>query len=333
MPALWLLPCMLLIGVPAHAHVKWFASYDLERAPHGLYQLIGGTFAELAVLALVLLWMTCRLERTALGAAMASEVERALGALHGRSEALIRAGSAAFFVAIWATGGIILTPELKTDSAAIGWLQAGIAVCLFWRATLPVAALGIVALFATAVGQYGVFHMMDYPIFLGGAGYLAMTGLGIARLGRLRPLDLVRWGAAVTLMWASVEKWAYPEWSYPVLHAHPDLALGLSPQFYMVAAGMVEFALSFGLLWTPLVRRLSCIVLLAMFVSAVFEFGKIDAIGHMLIIVLLVAVAADELPDTRRRPALAPVWFSAALAASILLYYASHSALFGGSLV
>ena len=58
-------------------------------------------------------------------------------------------------------------------------------------------------------------------------------------------------------MWASVEKWAYPGWTFPVLHAHPDLSMGLDPKFFMSAAGIMEFSLAFALLWTPLVRRIA----------------------------------------------------------------------------
>ena len=62
----------------------------------------------------------------------------------------------------------------------------------------------------------------------------------------------------------------------------------------MRAAGVIEFTLAFALLWTPLVRRFAAIILTGMFISAVFEFGKVDAIGHSLIIVVLLAIAADN---------------------------------------
>ena len=58
-----------------------------------------------------------------------------------------------------------------------------------------------------------------------------------------RPIDLLRWAAGITLMWASIEKWAYPEWSYPLFIEHPGMSLGFTPEFYMRAAGAVEFAL------------------------------------------------------------------------------------------
>jgi len=95
-------------------------------------------------------------------------------------------------------------------------------------------------------------------------------------------------------MWASIEKWAYPEWSYPLFITHSNMGLGFSPEFFLRAAGAVEFALAFALIWTPLVRRVGAIILAAMFVSAIGEFGKIDLIGHSLIIVALFGIISDN---------------------------------------
>ena len=52
----------------------------------------------------------------------------------------------------------------------------------------------------------------------------------------------------ITLMWASVEKWAYPEWSFPLFADHPAMSLGFTPEFFMRSAGSVEFALAFALI-------------------------------------------------------------------------------------
>ena len=141
---------------------------------------------------------------------------------------------------------------------------------------------------------------MDYPIFLGVAAYLALTGLRRDLFG-LRPLDVARWAAAITLMWASIEKWAYPEWSFPLFVVHPALTMGYGDEFFMRAAGVIEFTLSFALLWTPLVRRAAGIVLAAMFVSAVFEFGKLDAIGHEPIIAVPVGDHRRQRSARRRQ--------------------------------
>jgi hypothetical protein len=313
-----------LLPIAADAHVKWFARYEVAEQPQPLVTLVSGTYALLFAAALVALWVTCRLEPSRLGAACVRLLDRAGAGLRPRSEDLLRATTAAFFIAIWVKGDVILTPELRTESMWIPWLQAGIAAGMFSRATLIPAALGIVVLFAYGVLSYGAFHMMDYPIFLGLAAYLAMSNQRMSVV-ELRPVDVARWGTAVTLMWASVEKWAYPAWTFPVLQAHPGLAMGLEPSFYMTAAGVIEFTLAFALVWTPLARRLSAIVLAIMFVGAVFEFGKTDAIGHLPIVAILLTIAVDNKPTREWRPALAPMAGCAGLIALVTAYYGAHA--------
>ena len=133
---------------------------------------------------------------------------------------MFRAGCVFFFISIWAVGGIILTPELKANSNWIGAIQLAIAAGMASRLTMPLSAVGIFALFDIALWKYGSFHLADYPIFLGVAAYVALTG-GQTKFFGARPIDVVRWTAGITLMWASVEKWAYPEWSYPLFIQHP----------------------------------------------------------------------------------------------------------------
>jgi len=104
----------------------------------------------------------------------------------------------------------------------------------------------------------------------------------------------------------------------------------------MQAAGVIEFTLAFALIWTPLVRRAAAIALAAAFVAAIAQFGKLDAIGHALIIVVLLAIAADNVrvPEQQQRwnALLAPAAYCVALAAFMAIYYLSHAAIFGSSL-
>jgi hypothetical protein len=137
----------------------------------------------------------------------------------------------------------------------------------------------------------------------------------------IEPIDIMRYATAVTLMWASVEKWAYPQWSYPIFITHPSITFGFDPEFYMRAAGAVEFVLAFALLWTPLVRRCAAAILAGMFIAACLEFGKIDTIGHSGIIAVLFAVLADDrrVENDRRVPLAAPAGFCAALVATLFV--------------
>ncbi|GJE58946.1 hypothetical protein [Methylobacterium trifolii] len=323
------LPLGLLATGEASAHVKWFCAFDVAGQPRGLEQVLCADFEWLAALSILCLMFGCLAEGTPLGTSLLNALDRVTTRLRTDTELLVRATLGFFFVSLWTLGGIILTPELKTDASWIPWLQLAIAACLIWRRTMPLAGAGIVFLFGFATWQYGAFHLADYPVFLGVAAYLILTGLDRTLYG-IRPIDVVRAAAAVTLMWASVEKWAYPDWTAPLLAAKPAMTLGASPELFMKAAGVIEFTLAFALIWTPLVRRTAAIILAAIFVSAVFEFGKVDMIGHSGIIVVLIGIAADDrrVAATRRDVVLAPAYYGAALAGFLALYYVGHSLLF-----
>ncbi|MET3912896.1 hypothetical protein ABID59_007270 [Bradyrhizobium sp. S3.3.6] len=327
--------CVWILGTEeAAAHVKWFCAYDAAGQPRGLENVLCQDFELLLGVALLWFFSGCVVERTSLGELMARSLNRFTETLELHTELMMRAVCGFFFVSLWAVGGIILTPELKTTSALVGPLQLAIAAGLLSRRTMPLSAAGIAVLFALAVRDYGTFHLADYPIFLGFAAYLALTGLQKDLFG-VSPLDVVRYATAVTLMWASIEKWAYPEWSFPLLIEHPGITLGFESEFYMRAAGMVEFTLAFALAWTPLVRRIAAAMLLGMFISACFEFGKLDVIGHSAIIVVLVAIVCDtrQAASDYRSPWLAPAGLCAALTVTLFAYYVGHAAAFNTTIL
>jgi hypothetical protein len=314
----------------ASAHVKWFCAYDVAGQPDGLENVLCPDFEFLTGLSIIALLAGSLLEGTPVGVAILHAYDRATAFFRNNLETIFRCSVAFFFIAIWGVGGVLLTPELKTDSTWIAAIQLGIAAGMVSRRTMPLSALGIFVLYGVAIKNYGIFHLADYPVFLGVAIYLALTGLQMQPFG-IRPLDILRWAAGITLMWASIEKWAYPEWSYPLFVVHPDMSLGFSPDFYMRSAGAVEFALAFALVWTPLVRRVGATMLAAMFISAVLPFGKIDLIGHTLIVVALFGIVADDggKPAKLRDTIIMPVSYVAALALFLAVYYVGHAELFG----
>jgi hypothetical protein len=272
-------------------------------------------------------------EVTDIGVMALRAIERATTLIRDNIETIFRACTAFFFISIWAIGGILLTPELKTSSNLVGALQLGIAAGMLSRRTMPLSAAGIFVLFGIGMWNYGIFHLADYPVFLGVAIYLALTGLQKDLFG-FRALDIVRWTAGVTLMWASIEKWAYPEWSFPLFSSHPAMTLGFTPEFFMRSAGSVEFALAFALMWTPLVRRVGATILTAMFVSAVIEFGKVDLIGHTLIVVVLLGIISEnnvKRVEELRTSWMMPAFYTSALAFFLAIYYFGHAALYGTS--
>ena len=325
---------VFLVASPANAHVKWFAPFDVSGSPKPLDYLFSADFIALTMLALLVFAFGSLLEQSPLGPPVMRAIDRATAWLRADADRLVRAVCAFFFIALWTLGGTILTPELRTTVTWIPWMQFAMAIALIWQKTTPLAALGIVVLFGYGMSQYGLFHVADYPIFLGVAVYLTLIGLQQRDLFGIRPVDILRWTAGVTLMWASVEKWAYPQWTDPLFLEHPALTMGYDAAFFMIAAGVIEFVLAFALLWTPLVRRCAAIVLAGMFIGACFEFGKLDVIGHSPIIIVLLVLASDDarVQIKRKHLFLAPAGYAAALVLFLTLYYGSHAALFGSSM-
>src|SRR5262245_6793659 len=321
--------CLTISAIPlssvAAAHVKWFVACEPSDQPIPFQTVLTDEFWLFAALFIVLFYLACRAEQTALGACLMQLLDRATGFLPNRIDVLLRGAAAVSFSLLWANGTLILTPELKSGGVWLSAIQALIPIYLAARPTLPAAAAGIVVLYGYGVATYGPFHMMDYPIYLGLAVYFALSVVHHPPVHAFRVLCL-RWAVALSLLWPAMEKFLYPAWIAPIAIEHPAVTLGFDIATVTTAAGIVEFGLAFALFWTPLVRRLGALALALLLFAATFEFGKMDAIGHLLIIAVLLAVVAE--PGTEPaccRPALAPIASGAALLAAIFLYSGVHT--------
>jgi hypothetical protein len=270
----------------AWAHVKWFEPYDVSAAPTPLSGVLTRHFL-LACAGFTLLvvgaFLFDRLAATKLRAIAAP------GRHEDLEERLLRAGTGAFFMALFATGGTILTPELHTGADWPAWLQFGIAVSMLSARTCALGGLGILVLYGYGVALYGIFHLSDYPMFLGLAAYLGLTSFRKGRLQSHRMLVL-HVSICVSLMWGAIEKWAYPQWTFPLLAARPYLTFGIAPEDFMVVAGFVEFAFAFYILTGFGLLRLAILGLGTIFAAAIVDFGKVDAIGHLPILIALIAM-------------------------------------------
>lgn len=320
----------------ASAHVKWFAPYIVGAPPNTIGDTLGDVWFWVGVALVLTLFILARIvERTSAGETAVEALNWATDPLWRRQDDYIRSIIAAFFVAIFAVGGVYLTPDLKTPAEWVSWLQLVIASCVFSRRTMPIAGIGIIALWILALRDYELFHLFDYlALGLGVAGYLVLEPLKNEEL-RLRRFEALRWGLAVALMWSSLEKFAFPSWFYPLVVEKPFLTFGMPRDVFIPMAGVTEFTLGFGLLWTPLIRRLSAIALFVIFTAAVWPFGRVDLIGHGLIMAILIAVAADHRTGVDRMTALKgqvvniPLGLSIALAAFCCAYWGLHAAFFG----
>ena len=348
-PSMALLLVLIIACLPqdADAHVKWFVSYNLlcpPRAPFAVFCSVYflGMAAVVAPLMFGVSYADQRLAQSGFlstggWALLTQRLGRAADFIGKHTPDIIRYAAALFFFILFAYGEFILTPELKTDAVWVRWLQLAIAVLALSRRTAWIGALGVAVLYGKAVEQYGLFHMLDYPIFLGVATYIFLWSGFRERTAALADA-ILRSFTAVTLLWGGIEKFAYPEWSFGLLSARPELTFGLNPEFYMVCAGFVEFCAAYLLISGRLASRAAAVVLLFFFVSAIIPFGAIDAIGHSVIIVVLLVLAfgrdnvVSEHLDLRSPRDTAFAHASMFIAVLILLmgaYYGGHYASFG----
>jgi hypothetical protein len=322
----------------AIAHVKWFEPYNvsMKQVPVRDTLSLPAFWAAIALVLAAFFAATVLENRAVKGRVLISALDRLTAPLRVRADRVMVCVIGAFFVALFAVGTTILTPELLTGATWVAWVQLGVALCLFSRPLYKVAALGIAGLWCFALADYDLFHMLDYvTLGFGLAGYLWLASARGERW-RARRFDVLRWGVALSLMWASMEKFGYPAWFTPLLEKKPYLALGLPFAAFTTMSGVAEFALAFALLWSPLIRRLSALAFFTLMASAIYPFGRTDLIGHSTIMAALLLVAAGAGAEEGRRasPRLGrallrvPAGLAVALGAYLLSYSAIHHVIY-----
>ena len=329
-------PLTLVLTTPAEAHVKWFAPYIVGAAPRPISDTLTNGWFWLAIGLVLFFFLATRVvERTPAGELVLKGFDKVSNPLWLRLDDFVRCVIGAFFVAIFAVGGVYLTPDLQTPAEWVSWLQLLIAFGIFSRRTQVFSAAGIILLWVLALRDYDIFHLLDYlALGVAVAGYLVLEASNNPEWRKHR-FEMLRWGVAIALMWSSLEKFAYPEWFYPLVLEKPFLTFGMQRDVFIPMAGVAEFTMGFGLLWTPLVRRLSAVALFVIFNAAVYPFGRIDLVGHALIMAIIVAIFADPTREMHFLPKLkvslpsVPAGLVTALVVITGSYWGLHTLIYG----
>ncbi|RKF15347.1 DUF305 domain-containing protein [Roseovarius spongiae] len=325
-----------LAPAAASAHVKWFAPYIVDAAPAPITRTLTDPWFWTGIVLVLAFFTASRLvERTPVGETTLDAMDRVTNPLWFRLDDFVRIVIAGFFVAIFSVGGVYLTPDLKTPAEWVSWLQLLIATGIVSRKTMPLSAAGIIFLWVLALRDYDPFHLLDYlALGVAAAAYLVLESSGREDWRKHR-FEVLRWGVAIALMWSSLEKFAYPEWFYPLVEEKPFLTFGIPRDMFIPMAGVAEFTMGFGLLATPLVRRLSAIALFVIFNAAVYPFGRVDLIGHALIMAIIVVIAVDHTRQLhfwswiRRALVGVPIGLTGALVIFVTAYWGLHAVFYG----
>ncbi len=332
-------------GHTALGHVKWFVEYDVTKPPTPIGDVLNGTFVKLFLASVAVVFLFFVGDRWMYKRGLFVALDERLRKLDRFGGYAIRYSAGTFFFLLWLWWmlygtSFLITPELITTAGWVPWLHLAMAVLVLTRYTAPVAVVGIFFLFGAAIQQFGLFHMLDYVIFAGIGFFLIAANLGSPRW--LRSAFVVLFACTgLTLIWASVEKFAYAEWTFPLLEKNPDMRMGLSPQTFMTLSGFVEFNVIFLLLGAvSIVGRLVALGAMSIFVLAIFKFGVVDAIGHLMIVAILVVLLVRGPTDARNMLFLSDksVWtesyfmtglYFLAFVMIFILYYGLHFEFYG----
>ncbi|RYE54976.1 MAG: DUF305 domain-containing protein, partial [Rhizobiaceae bacterium] len=113
--AIGLAVATLLAATTAEAHVKWFAPYIVGSPPQPLATVLQNIWFWMGLALVVVFFVLARaLETSRFGGPIYDMLDRATGPLWLRIDDYIRVVVGAFFVAIFAVGGVYLTPDLRT---------------------------------------------------------------------------------------------------------------------------------------------------------------------------------------------------------------------------
>ncbi len=291
--------------ISAEAHVKWFFDYDVTQPPTPIGEVLDGTFVKMFLVSVVACYLFFLADRYIYEEGILAEFDKKMKMFDNAANSIMRVAAGVFFLALfgwWALGigqSFYLTPELKTDSRIVPWVQLAMAFAVISKRTMFLTGLGVFAMYVAAAFNYGIFHLLDYMIFLGIGYYLTVSQ--IKTKGWLKSGFIVLFACTgLTLIWAGVEKFAYSHWTIAVLADKPNVTMGMSPPIFMKVSGFVEIFVTFILLGAvSVVGRLISLGFMSVFVLAVFEFGTLDAVGHLMIVAILWVLIVRGPTDAR----------------------------------
>ena len=337
---------LVLFSATVQAHVKWFVEFDVAEPPMPIGEVIDKTFVYMFIVSVIGCYLFFLADRFVYEGGYLAEFDKKLKLFDNLANYIMRGAAGIFFLSLflwWALGwgeSFFVTPELKTQAAFVPWVHLIMAFCLVSRYTTPLTGIGIFVLWILSSFQYGLFHTLDYMIFLGIAYYLTISGINSK--GWLKSAFVVLFACTgLTLIWASVEKFAYADWTDPIFAKSPHVLMGMTPAFFMKLSGFMEFFITFILLGAvSVVGRLVSLGLMLVFVTAVFEFGMLDAVGHLMIIAILFVLivrgptSAREMLVLRDKSVFTEAYFMTGLyylafVTIFLLYYGLHYLFFG----
>lgn len=306
-----------LAAKPASAHVKWFSQFSYEDQPLTLTEALTTTFWALVVLSLVTVAALVLLDRSASQQRWYQRIDQWMAGFSGSSWLVMRVGAFAMLLLCW-QAEVLLALELDQPNEWVGWLQFVAALLLLFGRTTPIAGAMFIGMYFYAMVVFGVFHMLDYLMFIG-VGYFLIVGGSKRDAVRESSLPVLYSTVGFCLMWLAAEKVIYPQWGLYILQGHPVLTMGLDHRFFLLGCALIEFSLGYLLLVCLFERPLALTITLTFFLTSMV-FGRREVIGHTIIHTALVVFLIEGAGKHYRPPIKYPRQLGRRVAAAVAVF-------------
>ncbi|WP_240703094.1 DoxX family membrane protein [Cohnella luojiensis] len=308
-----------------YAHVKWFT--DVTPVKETLDNVLSPVFMGTALAVALLLAILTQVLPAIMKIKALDQLDRQVERLRPRSFLILQYGSA--IALLWSLlEGSLFAPEFAHPHGAIT-VAVGVTIALLLiphHIAVKLASLVLLGLYVYYVGEYGLFHMLDYGFYLAIAAALALYRTVYERWS----FPLLYLGTGLSLCWVAVEKWIYPAMSLDIIEHHQVPTFGFDPAVFIVLAAFIEFVVGY-LLVVGILNRLLSIVLTLIFIMTTMLFGYVEIVGHFMIHVILVLFVIEGVsfykpPVDMHKTKLDRIIFVAlnfllVLATFLLLYY------------
>lgn len=264
-----------------YAHVKWFT--DVTPVKEALDNVLSPVLMGTALAVALLLAILTQLLPVIMDIPALGRLDRQVERLRPWSFKILQYGTATSFLWSLMEGGVF-APEFAAPASGVRIaLIVAIALLLIpYHYSAKLASAILFGLYVYYIGEYGLFHMLDYGFYLAIAAALALYRTSFERFS----FPLLYLGTGLSLCWVAVEKWIYPTMSLDIVHHHHVPTFGFPPSVFIVLAAFIEFVVGY-LLVVGILNRLLSIVLTLIFISTTMLFGYIEVVGHFMIHIIL----------------------------------------------
>lgn len=308
-----------------YAHVKWFT--DVTPVKEAIDNVLSPVFMGTALAVALLLAILTQLLPSIMKIPALGKLDQQVERLRPKSFLILQYGTA--IALLWSIlEGSLFAPEFAEP-------QGGTAIAIYITIALLIiphhisaklASLVLIGLYVYYIGEYGLFHMLDYGFYLAIAAALGLHRTDFERWS----FPLLYLGTGLSLCWVAVEKWIYPAMSLDIVEQHHVPTFGFDPAVFIVLAAFIEFVVGY-LLVVGILNRLLSIVLTLIFITTTMLFGYTEIVGHFMIHIVLIlfiieGVSFYKPPVDMHKTKLDRIVFVAlnfllVLATFLLLYY------------